>query len=301
MHAIHVDSTRHDDARRDRLYDGDLFLYSPRPSTRALIEFAAAMARDAFGSLDPETAQYEMPVEAYAALLADLKPRFIHHPESKRLIIEMLGDLGCDPEKTYFDVPRMRTSTAEGYLTTGIAYAFHPHRDTWYSAPLSQLNWWLPIFPISAENGLAFHPRYWYTPVQNSSRVYNYADWNATSRKIAASQIGTDTRVQPKPEEEVELDPQVRPLVEPGGIILFSGSQLHSSVPNTSTKTRFSIDLRTVHLDDATSRLGAPNIDSECTGTTMGDYLRCTDLSHLPESLITEYDTPPHRFAEHLG
>jgi hypothetical protein len=301
MYAIHIDSTLDDDARRDRLYDGDLFVYSPRPSTRALIEFAAEMAQEAFGSLEPETAQYEMPVEAYAALLADLKPRFIHHPESKRLIIEMLEDLGCDPEKTYFDVPRMRTSTAQGYLTTGIAYAFHPHRDTWYSAPFCQLNWWMPIYPITADNGLAFHPRYWYMPVKNSSRVYNYAEWNATSRKIAASQIGTDTRVQPKPEEDVELDPQIRPLCAPGGIILFSGAQLHSSVPNTSTRTRFSIDLRTVHVDDVASRVGAPNIDSECTGTTMGDYLRCTDLAHLPEALITEYDTPPHRYVGHHG
>jgi hypothetical protein len=301
MYAIHIDSTLDDDARRDRLYDGDLFVYSPRPSTRALIEFAAEMAQEAFGSLEPETAQYEMPVEAYAALLANLKPRFIHHPESKRLIIEMLEDLGCDPEKTYFDVPRMRTSTAQGYLTTGIAYAFHPHRDTWYSAPFCQLNWWMPIYPITADNGLAFHPRYWYMPVKNSSRVYNYAEWNATSRKVAASQIGTDTRVQPKPEEDVELDPQIRPLCAPGGIILFSGAQLHSSVPNTSTRTRFSIDLRTVHVDDVASRVGAPNIDSECTGTTMGDYLRCTDLARLPESLITEYDTPPHRYAGHHG
>jgi hypothetical protein len=130
MYAIHVDSTLDDDARRERLYDGDLFVYSPRPSTQALVEFAAAMAEEAFGSLEPETAQYEMPVENYAGLLADLKPRFIHHPESKRLIIEMLVDFGCDPEKVHFDVPRMRTSTAQGYLTTGIAYAFHPHRDS---------------------------------------------------------------------------------------------------------------------------------------------------------------------------
>ena len=137
--------------------------------------------------------------------------------------------------------------------------------------------------------------------MKNSSRVYNYAEWNATSRKIAASQIGTDTRVQPKPEEEVELDPQIRPLCEPGGIILFSGAQLHSSVPNTSDRTRFSIDLRTVHVDDVASGLGAPNIDSDCTGTTMGDYLRCSDLAHLPDTLITEYDTPPRRHVEHHG
>ena len=70
MYAIHVDSTLDDDARRERLYDGDLFVYSPRPSTQALVEFAAAMAEEAFGSLEPETAQYEMPVENYAALLA---------------------------------------------------------------------------------------------------------------------------------------------------------------------------------------------------------------------------------------
>ena len=65
MYAIHVDSTLDDDARRERLYDGDLFVYSPRPATRALVEFAAELAEEAFGSLEPETAQYEMSVESY--------------------------------------------------------------------------------------------------------------------------------------------------------------------------------------------------------------------------------------------
>ena len=292
MHAIYIDAEITDDERREKLYDGDLFVYSPRPSTLALTEFAAELAREAFAPLDPETAQFDMAVEEYAALLAELKPRFIHHPESKRLIQDMLVDLGCDPEQVYFDVPRMRSSTSNDYLTTGIAFAFHPHRDTWYSAPYCQLNWWLPIFPISVDNGLAFHPRYWQTPVKNSSRVYNYAEWNATSRLIAATQIGTDTRVQPVPEEEVELVPQIRPICQPGGIILFSGAQLHSSVPNTSGRTRFSIDLRTVHLGDAAAHRAAPNIDSESTGTTMGDYLRTSDLEHLPAGLIAAYDIP---------
>jgi hypothetical protein len=292
VHSIFVDSTLDDATRRERLYDGDLFLYSPRPSTLALTDHGRRMAEEAFGSLDPEKAQFEMPVEEYAALLAELKPKFIHHPESKRLINEMLIDLGCDPDGVYFDVPRMRTSTSDEYLVSGIAYAFHPHRDTWYSAPQCQLNWWLPIYPITAENGLAFHPHYWYTPVSNSSRTYNYGVWNETSRKEAAKHVKSDTRVQPKPEEEVQLDPQIRPLVEPGGIMLFSAAQLHSSVPNTSGRTRFSIDFRTVHIDDVRSHSGAPNIDCECTGTTMGDYLRISDLAHVPTELIDEYDTP---------
>jgi Phytanoyl-CoA dioxygenase (PhyH) len=292
MHAIYVDSPASDDTRRERLYDGDLFVYAPQPATRALCEFGRRMAEEAFAPRDPETAQDEMEVEEYAALLADLKPRFIHDPESKRLIQEMLTELGCDPEKVYFDVPRMRTSTSHGYLTSGIAYAFHPHRDTWYSAPQSQLNWWLPIYPITVDNGVAFHPRYWDTPVKNSSRTYNYAVWNATSRKEAAKHVKSDTRVQPKPEEEIELDPQIRPVCEPGGLVIFSAAQMHSSVPNTSGKTRFSIDFRTVHIDDVADHRGAPNIDSECTGTTMGDYLRISDLAHVSDELIEEYDTP---------
>ena len=69
----------------------------------------------------------------------------------------MLRDFGCDPEKTYFDVPRLRTATRGGYLTTGIAYAFHPHRDTWYSAPFNQINWWMPVYDIEPNNAMAFH------------------------------------------------------------------------------------------------------------------------------------------------
>jgi hypothetical protein len=38
------------------------------------------------------------------------------------------------------------------------------------------------------------------------------------------------------------------------------------------------------------ARRGAPNVDSRCTGTTMRDYLRATDLAHLPDEAIALYD-----------
>ncbi len=254
---------------------------------------AHALSLEAFAPLDPKKAQHELPVEKYAAVLQNLKPMFIHHPRAKELIPVLLKELGCDMAKTYFDVPRLRTSTSDNYLTTGIAYAFHPHRDTWYSAPQCQINWWMPVYDITPENGMAFHSRYWDKPLKNGSRGYNYYRWNAEGRKAAAQQIGKDTRQQPKPEESVELDPQIRVVLPPGGIIVFSGAHLHSSVPNTSGYTRFSIDFRTVNLDDVRDRAGAPNLDSECTGTTMRDYLSCETLARIPENLIALYDTEP--------
>jgi hypothetical protein len=277
-------------ARRRELYQGSIFVYSPSSNALNLCELARNLIEAAFHPLNPLTAQETLPVERCAHILADLKPQFIHHPKSKECIQGILAELGCNLEKTYFDVPRMRTAFPGDYLKSGIAYAFHPHRDTWYSAPFSQINWWMPIYPLNSENCMAFHPRYWMQPVKNGSSQYDYERWNQESRHNAAQHIKTDTRVQPKPEEPIELDPQLRLVCPVGGVFLFSAAHLHSTVPNTSDQTRYSIDFRTIHLDDVWARTGAPNIDSACTGTTMRDYLRGTDFSHVPNEAVALYE-----------
>ncbi len=286
---IYCNSSITDDKRREELYRGSVFVNSPSPAALRLCSFAQELIEQAFYPHNPRKVQESIPVEHCVEILAQLKPTFIHHPKSKELIREILVERGCDLEKTYYDVPRLRTAFAADYLTSGIAYAFHPHRDTWYSAPFSQMNWWMPIYPITAENSMAFHPRYWNEPLPNSSKTYNYYEWNRTSRQSAAQHVKADTRVQPRAEASLDPDPQVRLLPEVGGIMMFSAAHLHSTVPNTSGLTRYSIDFRTVHLDDIWSRAGAPNIDSLCTGTTMRDYVRGTDHAQLPDEAIAMY------------
>jgi hypothetical protein len=288
---IYVDPPGDDAERRKRLYEGQLLVYSPRPSSLALCAFARQLIEEAFAPLDPRTAQHELEVGRYAEILGLLKPKFIHHPESQRLVRALLSELGCDAERTYFDVPRMRSSTSNGYLTTGIAYAWHPHRDTWYSAPQCQINWWTPIFDITSDNAMAFHPRYFEEPVANTSAGYNYYRWNQEHRGgHVAGYTKEDPRPLPKPTQLVEMHPQIRLVVPVGSVIVFSGAQLHSSVPNTSGVTRFSIDFRTVNLDDVLARQGAPNVDAHCTGTTMRDYKRVADLASVPDEAIRMYD-----------
>lgn len=289
---VYYDSPLSDDKRRQEIFEGQLFAFSPRSSTLAFIQHARKLIEDAFAPLDPETAQYHMPVEQYAEVLGRLKPSFIHHPDSKQHIQTILKDMGADLSKTYFDVPKMRSSTSDNFLTTGIAYAWHPHRDTWYSAPPCQINWWIPIYDIQSDNAMAFHPKYWNRAVKNDSSGHNYYEWNKQHRGAHVSQmLKSDTRPLSRPTEAIEMDPQIRLLVPAGGIILFSGSQLHSSVPNTSGKTRFSIDFRVVNSDDAAERRGAPRVDEEATGTTMRDYLRGTDFTtRIPEEIVMLYD-----------
>jgi hypothetical protein len=302
MVACYIDSDLSDDARRGALYNGQILVFSPRPSTLALSAHARQMIEEAFAPHDPRLVHEVMPVEDCVAILARLKPAFIHHPRSKALLQALLQDLGCDPEKTYFDVPRMRSAMPQDYLTSGIAYAFHPHRDTWYSAPPMQLNWWMPVFDMVPENALALHPAYFSRPIKNGSSGYNYYRWNAESRANAAKHVKSDTRIQPHPEEPLTLDPDLRPIGPPGTLILFSAQQLHSTVPNTAGWVRWSVDFRTVNADDVARGRGAPNVDSACTGTALRDFLRATDLERLDESLVLPYDDgiPPREGIVHF-
>jgi len=286
---IYHDSRHDDAARRSQLYDGSVYVYSPTPATLKFCEFTRELVEEAFRPHDPRKVQNDIPVEKCVEILSTLKPHFIHHRRSKELIQDILLERGCDLEKTYFDVPRLRTAFPADYLSSGIAYAFHPHRDTWYSAPFSQINWWMPVYGVCPENIMAFHPRHWTEPVKNSSSDYNYYEWNRTSRLNAAQNVKEDKRIQPKAQVPVEMEPQFRIVTEAGGMMLFSAAHLHSTVPNTSGLTRYSIDFRTVHLDDVWQKCGAPNIDSACTGTTMKDYLRGTDFTHLPDDAVALY------------
>jgi hypothetical protein len=132
-----------------------------------------------------------------------------------------------------------------------------------------------------------------YFDSQMSDDALPEALWKRTSRQTAAQHIKRDTRTQPKPEEPLELDPHIRVLPPPGAILRFSGAHLHSTIPSTSGRTRFSSDFRTVHIDDVAAHRGAPNIDSQWAGTTMRDYLHGNDLAHVPENLVAMYDLPP--------
>ena len=290
MPTIYLDSALNDEKRRHRLYGGDLFTFSAGDHATQLIQLARELSEEAFAPHDPQVAQESMPPERYVEILAELKPKFIHHPRAKELIAGLLSEVGCDIARTYFDVPRLRTMAHGEYLNAGLAYQFHAHRDTWFSAPHQQLNWWLPVYAIESENSMAFHLQYFDRPVRNSSAGYDYEEWTKTGRQQAAKQVQKETRKQPQAEERLELDPDVRVVTPPGGTLIFSAAQLHSTVPNTTSRTRFSIDFRTVNLDDLIEGVAAPNIDSECTGTNLRDFLRASDLEPLPEEVIATYD-----------
>jgi hypothetical protein len=288
--SIGFDLMHADELRRRNLYRGDLYVFSPTASILDLIDHARAMIEQAYGA-DPTRAQYAVTAEQFSAIGGPLKPRFIRHPETMKLLKRVVAAHGGDLDDIYIDVPRLRLVTSDGYLTSGVGYAHHPHRDTWYSAPMCQINWWIPIYDFEPESSMAFHLHHFSKPVKNGSASFNYYRWNVDGRRNSGQYIKTDTRQQPKPEEPLELEPQVRPVCRAGGIVMFAAAQLHSTVPNTSGRTRFSLDFRTVSRADLEQHRGPPNLDSHCAGTSLRDFRRGSDSMPLPAELIAGYDS----------
>ena len=52
-------------------------------------------------------------------------------------------------------------------------------------------------------------------------------------------------------------------VVEPGGLLCFSGAHVHAGVPNSAGVARFSVEVRTVGAGDVADDHGAPNVDGE--------------------------------------
>lgn len=289
---VHIDPSFADDERRVALFAGDVIVYTHVPEVRAFVDFTRELIAEALAPHTPVTVHRDRTPEDLADLLIDFKPRFIHHPESIGHVRKIVSALGGDPEQVYADVPKLRTAFPHGGLSTGIAYAFQAHRDTWYAAPPQQLNWWLPVDGAQPENIMEFYPRRFGAEIDNTSGDYNYYEANAWRGRIKDFSGGKDTRVHPAPRRPLPADEPKLCVVPPvGGMMLFSGDQLHASIPNRTDATRYSIDFRTVHLSDVRSGRGAPRADVRCVGTAMRDFRRLTDRAEMDEADVLPYDT----------
>jgi len=59
-----------------------------------------------------------------------------------------------------------------------------------------------------------------------------------------------------------------------GANLVFSGAQLHATLPHATGRTRFSLDFRIIDLDDHAAGLGAPDVDNRSRGSSLIDYVQ---------------------------
>jgi hypothetical protein len=290
--AVLVDLDVPEDELRGTLYEGNLIILTRLQAVSDFVAYVREELTELFKPHDPEQAHLYFDKAEMARILGAWKPRFIHADRSKAMVKEIIREAGFPAEQTHYDLPKPRTSFPVGHLTTGVAFAFPWHRDAWYSAPAQQINWWLPVYSARPDNSMSFDLASFDQPVLNTSATFDYYQNNAV-RLTTATQVTAERQARPgavdhKPAQELVA------LPAPGGVLLFSGAQLHTSIPNTSGRARYSVDFRTVDVRDLKAGRGTPLVDVECTGTSIRDFLNVADESAFDEETVTQiFGTPP--------
>jgi hypothetical protein len=289
---IVVDPDVSSDGLRQQLYAGNLVVLTRLQALRDFVEYTRDELTELFRPHDPEHVHEHIDPPEMAKILGAWKPRFIHSERSRKLVRAIIAEAGFPAEGTHYDLPKPRTSFPTGHLTTGVAFAFPWHRDVWYSAPAQQINWWLPVFPVRDDNAMSFDLASFDRAVPNSSDTFDYYRNNA-ARLTTAAQVTREVQARP---EALDHHPghELIILPAPGEVLLFSGAQLHASIPNTSGRARFSVDFRTVDVGDLMAGRGAPLVDVHCTGTAIRDFINVADESSFNEQTVIEvFGAPP--------
>lgn len=275
---IYVNRRLDDDDRRQRLFDGALFLYSCPAASRKIVEWARELIDAAFGDLhDIHHAHEKLAVQDFIKRAGPLKSKFTNDQKTADLCQELIVTMGCDPELTYFDLPRLRVAPPGNYLTSGVSYAYKPHRDTWYAHPKQLVNYWVPVFDSEPSTVMSMYIDYFHRPVNNVSAQWDYDEWVKNSRFAVADNIGEEKRLHPVPTQDLGETTDLRIVQNAGDLMVFSTCNLHATAPNETDHIRYSFDLRTLHLEDLRQNRGPDNLDGRATGSTVKDFLRVSD------------------------
>jgi len=287
---IYVNRNISEGELRESIYAGNFHLFTGRKESLEIVHWVRTLLAEAFDNLDPQLAQYSLPVPEFVRRVGPLKSRFTNDPRTRDLCRELLIALGCDPAQTYFDLPRLRVAPASGYLTSGVSYAYKAHRDTWYSHPPTLVNFWTPVFDATGREVMSFWPGYFGQPVRNTG--FDYEDWVKHYRNAAINQIGEENRPHPLPTEAIDERREIRIALNAGDMTLFSTCHLHATADNTSGRTRFSYDLRMVNIADLRAGRGPADVDGTARGSTLPDFIRVSDFEPLRPELLPQRHEP---------
>jgi len=272
-----------DHERRLAIFGGDFFVYGARETTLSLCDRARDVIEQMLGA-DPSLAQQRMSATEFSILFKGAVRNFSRRKTVINLVGAIVSDLGCDLARTFMTYPKLSAITGQGFLDEEVAGPRHPHRDTWYAASPSQLHWWVSLYDHDAVSSVAFHPRYWDWPVVNSSVEFDYDQWHED--KLTGTFPNQSPLAQPRPLETVVLSPEIRIASPAGGLMMFSAAQLRSIVPNDSLRTFFAVNFTTVNEADLLQGTGALNLDAQPRGSSLSNFVRCSDLSPMPPSVI---------------
>jgi hypothetical protein len=186
--------------------------------------------------------------------------------------IQALESLGLSRKDYRWDRPRIRAVSSGAHEIAAARPAYGQHRDTWYANPQAQLNHWIPLHEILEEERMGFFPEVFAQAIPNSSAGFFLKDWEKQGGFQAYSKPQASEQFHPVPDSPLDWSKATRVSVAPGQLLQFCAQHLHGTVPHSSGRTRYTLELRAIHQEDHRSGRGPVNVDARCTGNLWDRY-----------------------------
>ena len=271
---------------RGRVFRGGLLVFRGLPAMVGLAARARAMAEAAFDPFPPPLAQDSFGPEDCLARATALRRSFMRDGEARAAFRAVLGSIGLDPAAAFADRLILRLQPSGDTHSGRRVRDLPPHRDTWGSNLMAQINLWGPVFPLDPGATMVIWPALFDRAVPNTS-----ADWDLDRLREAPGRYPLLPVLRGPPPgggaaagvEGVEAA-EVPVLIRPGDLLCFSGTHLHASRPNRTGRVRVSVDSRIVCLADLRAGRGAVNVDGRAPRVAREWFHRVSDGAGLAEA-----------------
>ncbi len=262
--------------RKKIIVNGERFILPPIPESLSLVNKIQRLIRLEFEIENIRCIHLHADPDHFFKKIGFLRRKIYLDDSYHAMTFELFEALGFKKNNIAFDPFRLRAITPFGYLNPAAAPIYYPHRDTWYAHPQSLMVLWIPLHDVEEEETFVFYPDYFDKPVANNSEVFDYDQWvkDGPELKIGWQNPNSGTTaIYPRSDVHFHGGNASGFSCNKASQLLFSGSHYHKTLPLKNDKTRFSIDVRFVHLDDIHQKIEAPNADNRSQGSTLKDYI----------------------------
>lgn len=270
------------DAWHEALFSGAIVRHPVCAPMQAVVDFTRQFLEDRLHPAVP-VLMHQLPGDL-GERCRMLQRDYSRSAQAQRLWGDLFIAAGLDPAETARDrlILRVQPPVA-GREWSRSAGTVGFHRDTWGSNLYAQVNWWAPVYPVSAGRTFAFLPELFAQPLENSSEGYDIQSLIARNR--GEGPPVRQGEMTPRLTRDVDLSSAQPVIIAPGEVITFSGQHAHVGVPNTTPLTRISLDTRTIRITDIRAGRGARNVDGRGRWISYGLFRRISDGTPLAEVL----------------
>jgi hypothetical protein len=270
-------------ALHNGLYGGEILRFRGLPEMQRIVTLTRSFVEELFDPYEPQRVHLNFGDADFGTRIGDAQRDYNRSEEIQRAWRDLFVAIGFDPEGVARDrlmlrfqphrEPGEEAPRARGASTVGF------HRDTWGTNLYAQVNWWAPVYPITAGRTFAVYPELWSRPVPNDSADFDMVE----AMRVVRERRGG--RVVPGPLEPVDPGRGNPVVIDCGSIIAFSSQHAHAGVPNHSGLTRISLETRTLLMEDFLAGRGAPNVDGRACWMSPGLFRRLSDGTPLTDLL----------------